>query len=226
MRMRLVRALYYGIAISACVGLLIFAISTEAPPADKKLQEKMKVKRLSLATIQEVGFDQYLERFELCYGVKFSSERTSNSRRQTCKAILVHDIGDALAGSGTHFGSLVRFHCQNTAKGATRFFDSDGIPVFRLKPNQEHTAIRLAISNYLVQSNNPAGWLRGQKACAFHVDCQKRLKWSEVNFNTINRCIFQAGAEDRRLFWDSVRATIFNIFRRQPLMSRHISAGI
>lgn len=222
MGLRLLQIFYNALITTLTVGMLIFASPAEAP-ADKKMQAKAK--KRTIAALQEVEFDQRLERLELCYGVRVSFGDPSVSRRRTCKAIIVHDLRNALNASGTHFSKPLRFHCQSTGTGTTRFFDEDGTPVFRLKPNKEHQAIENALKNHLVQANNPGGWIKGLRACDFYLECQKRLKWSEVNFNIVNRCIFQAGAEGRQLLWESFRSSVFNSAPEQTLMNRYLGSA-
>ncbi len=217
------RMIYHLSVVGACVSMLIFASPAEAP-ADRRTKQSNKAR--SIAAIQEIGFNQHLERFNLCYGIRLDFDSVSESRRRSCKAIVLHDLRRELSAPGTYFSRPVRFMCQSTGLGTTRFFDSEGVQVFRLKPNREHEMIETAVQNHLHRSDEPARWLEAKRACDFHLECQKRLNWSDLSFKVINRCLFQAGAEGRRMIWDSFRSVVFRSSTKQSLMNRYMGAPL
>lgn len=221
MRSRITYFCYQFTIIGISSGFLLFASPAQAP-ADPSQTPSPSSR--SIAAIQEREFDAQLDRFHLCYGVDLTFDDSSDSRRRSCKAIVVHDLGRIFSTPGAMTAKPLRLHCQNSGAGATRAFDDSSVPVYRLKPNQEHETIEQAMSNHLVQVEDIPRWLAAKRACDFYLDCQKRLDWHQISFRVINRCLFQAGVEGRQILWESFRDSVFRSQTKEPVMKRYLAS--
>ena len=163
----------------------------------------------SLAALQETEFDSKLDRYRQCYGIKVSYKQASVGRRRACKALLVHRLGDVLAAPGAYFSVPLRFECQNTAKGYTKWINWENHPVLKLKPNQEYKVIDLAITNYLKTGKNSSKWLKAKKACDFLIQCRGKLSWSQLSFDTVRRCFWNTDELARSILRDELLASLF-----------------
>ncbi len=193
-----------SLAATCLLALLFFfglVVPARAPHGGKK-----SLGGRTIASLQEQDFDHKLLRFQLCYGVRFQAESSTLERRRVCKALLVHQLSQALHAPGAYFRSPIHFRCEDTA--------------FLRKPADENTAVNLRPNKEFVEINRiirqelereptlDADDAKAKLACDLLTDCKWAMR--TLSLRKLLSCFTTRDIAHRKILVDEVGAMLFH----------------
>jgi len=189
-------------------------------PAKAPKGNKRSLGGRTIASIQEEEFDRVLQQYQECYGVRFVAATATPERRRVCKAVLVHQLSQALGESGTYFVAPVEFRCENTAMGRRSWYNEMNHAVAALQPNTELATIDAILKEQLdrrqVSMDVDA---RARDACAFISSCKRALSFERFSLRKIGTCFTDNNALHRRMMVDTVGEFVFPRSREKLLIA-------
>jgi hypothetical protein len=202
-----VRMVWSGF-VTACLAVVIFFIFIG--PAKAPKGDKHSLGGRTIASIQEEDFDRTLQRYNICYGVRFAANQATPERRRVCKAILVHRLEQSLAETGTYFPMQVEFRCENTAMGRKIWYDDLNQPVVALQPNAEFDSIEDLIKQHLDRKQVSASVdNQVRDACQFISRCKRALRFETFSIRRVASCFTDDDSLHRRMMVDTISDLVF-----------------
>lgn len=195
-----------SLLVSVLVCVLFFAVihPARAPQGGKK-----SLGGRTIASVQEEEFDHTLQKYQYCYGLRFSSENATQERRRSCKAIFVHKVEEILSRKpGSYFKEPMDFQCQDTAFSPQRKNANLDNWIF-LRPNQELAVLENVLSANVVSIEVAPGLEeRAKDVCDFMVDCKAAMR--KLSARKIASCFTESNSYKRRVMLDSLGQIIFH----------------
>lgn len=187
---------------------VLFLLFTVAP-ARAPQGGKNSLGGRTIASMQEEDFDRRIMRYQLCYGVRFRGEQSTQERRRVCKAMLVHRLDSVFEKPGAFFRVPVEFQCEDTAFGH-REPSSVEFESVSLKPNAEFRAIDRFLSAHLEQteaSEREDHFAR--EACMFLTECKWAMRPNHLSIRKLASCLSTPDIAHRRILLDEIGAMLF-----------------
>lgn len=215
------RAVKLAWSLGAPTLLAVLLFLFLANPARAPMGGKRWTGGRTIASLQEEDFDRRLLRLQLCYGVKVVAEQCTLERRRVCKALVVHEIEQAVEAPGAYLKAPVEFHCQDTAVGKPLLDDENTVS---LRPNSEVASIRGALGSLLSHFDGPNERQHGKarEACEFLTQCKWSMRPQSLSLRRVASCVATPDATHRKILLNEAGAMLFGgkNNRRNTLYSR------
>ncbi len=214
---RAVRIVWSGFVTLFFAALIFFIF---VGPAKAPKGNKRSLGGRTIASVQEEEFDRTLYEYSTCYGIRFVAKQATPERRRVCKAILVHQLGQSLAETGTYFPIPVEFRCENTAMGQRIWFNDLSQPIAALQPNSEFVTIDEIVKKNLEHDNVPMEVdNKVRDACHFIANCKRALRFETFSIRKIASCFTDDDSLHRRMMVDTVGDLVFPNSREKLLVA-------